>query len=233
MLILLPMAGSIGFLHTVLGPDHYVPFVVMSRARGWSAVKTALITFLCGLGHVASSVVLGAIGIAAGIALTKLEGIESARGEIAAWLLIGFGAVYFAWGLRRAMRGKSHTHAHLHRDGALHEHEHDHESAHLHVHADEGKPSLTPWILFTVFLFGPCEPLIPLLMFPAAAESASGVFLVASVFGAVTIGTMLAAVLALSFGLRLVSMKPLERYSHALAGATICLCGLAIRFLGL
>jgi len=68
-------------------------------------------------------------------------------------------------------------------------------------------------------------------MFPAARQSASGVFLVASVFGAVTIGTMLTVVL-LSFGMRLVSIRPLERYAHALAGATICLCGLAIGFLG-
>ncbi len=27
-------AASIGFFHTLLGPDHYLPFIVMARARG-------------------------------------------------------------------------------------------------------------------------------------------------------------------------------------------------------
>ena len=26
-------AASLGFLHTLLGPDHYLPFVVMARAK--------------------------------------------------------------------------------------------------------------------------------------------------------------------------------------------------------
>ncbi|HEX7375587.1 MAG TPA: hypothetical protein VF278_00670, partial [Pirellulales bacterium] len=49
-------ALSIGFLHTLFGPDHYIPFVAMSRVGGWSRSKTLLITLLCGLAHVGSSV---------------------------------------------------------------------------------------------------------------------------------------------------------------------------------
>jgi hypothetical protein len=29
-------AASIGFFHTLLGPDHYLPFIMMSWARKWS-----------------------------------------------------------------------------------------------------------------------------------------------------------------------------------------------------
>ena len=65
-------AASIGFFHTILGPDHYLPFIMMSWARKWSALKTFLITFLCGLGHIASSVVLGLIGVAMGITGTDV-----------------------------------------------------------------------------------------------------------------------------------------------------------------
>jgi len=83
------------FLHTLFGPDHYLPFIVMKKARNWSFAKTLSITIACGLGHVLSSVVLGLIGIAAGIALMKLEVFESFRGNIAAWALIGFGFAYF------------------------------------------------------------------------------------------------------------------------------------------
>jgi nickel/cobalt exporter len=85
---LIGAAVAIGFFHTLLGPDHYIPFIVMSKARNWSMGKTGVITFLCGIGHVASSVVLGAVGIAAGIALKHLEITESIRGEIAGWVLL-------------------------------------------------------------------------------------------------------------------------------------------------
>jgi sulfite exporter TauE/SafE len=95
-------AFSIGFFHTLFGPDHYLPFVMISWAKKWSAFKTACITFLCGLGHILSSVVLGLVGVALGIMVGKLEIIESFRGNIAAWLLIAFGLVYFVWGLRQS-----------------------------------------------------------------------------------------------------------------------------------
>ena len=223
------LAASIGVGHTLLGPDHYLPFVVLARARGWSKAKTVLITVLCGLGHVGSSVALGTAGIAVGVAVSRLEWIESARGDVAAWLLTAFGLVYMVWGLRRAVRHRTHSHVHAHAGGEIHVHVHEHERAHLHPH-DQGAaaPAVTPWVLFTIFVFGPCEPLIPILMYPAAAESAFGVALVAGVFGAATILTMLAIVLLLSFGLSRLPTRGLERYSHALAGLAIFACGVAI-----
>jgi drug/metabolite transporter superfamily protein YnfA len=57
--------------------------------------------------------------------------------------------------------------------------------------------------------------------------------LVSGVFGGVTIVTMLSVVLVSTFGINLVPSSKLERYSHAIAGATICLCGVSIQFLGL
>ncbi|MBI5010716.1 MAG: hypothetical protein HZB98_13960 [Bacteroidia bacterium] len=33
-------AVSLGFLHTLLGPDHYLPFIVISLAKKWSLKKT-------------------------------------------------------------------------------------------------------------------------------------------------------------------------------------------------
>lgn len=231
--ILLATAASLGFLHTLFGPDHYVPFIVMGKARKWSVAKTAWITGLCGVGHILSSVVLGFIGIAFGVAVHKLVKIESFRGNIAAWLLIALGLVYFIWGLRRAIRNKPHQHLHVHDSISEHDHSHVHTDEHLHVHAREGTVNLTPWILFTIFVFGPCEPLIPILMYPAAHSSLIGVVLVTCVFGGITISTMLGIVLLASMGVNLIPMEKFERYSHAAAGAAIFLCGLCIQFLGL
>jgi nickel/cobalt exporter len=229
LVVLTVTAASLGLVHTLLGPDHYLPFIVLSKARSWSKATTALVTLLCGIGHVGSSVVIGTVGIALGVAVAKLQWLESTRGDVAAWLLTAFGLLYMVWGIRRAIRHRPHSHAHAHLGGGMHVHTHRHEAAHLHPH-DQGSAtiSLTPWVLFTIFVFGPCEPLIPLLMVPAAAESAAGIAMVAGVFGAATILTMLAIVLSLSYGLERVPTRGLERYSHALAGAAIFLCGIAI-----
>ena len=226
-------AASIGFFHTLFGPDHYLPFIMISWARNWSTLKTTLITLLCGLGHIGSSVVLGLIGVALGMAVNKLEIVESFRGNIAAWLLIAFGLAYLAWGLRRAFRSKEHSHNHTHGSQDSHSHTHSHFHGHIHVHDDKTAMSITPWVLFAIFVFGPCEPLIPILMYPAAKNSFLGLILVTSVFGTATITTMLSLVLISRAGVNFIPLAGAQRFSHAIAGATILLCGLAIQFLGL
>ncbi|MBI4712943.1 MAG: hypothetical protein HY762_06565 [Planctomycetes bacterium] len=264
-------AASLGFFHTLFGPDHYLPFIVMAKARAWSLPKTIWLTVLCGIGHIGSSVVLGLVGVALGIGVLKLESVESVRGNIAAWLLIAFGLVYFIWGVRRAIRNKTHQHLHHHphaeshpanggihsippvptnvgndfgNEAEEHEHSHNHHEEHLHMHSRLGLDSavatqpknefnITPWVLFTIFVFGPCEPLIPILMYPAAKSSLGGMLMVTAVFGLVTILTMLTIVVAAVSGVNFIPMHRLERYSHALAGGSILLCGLVIQFLGL
>ena len=232
IVILAGTAITIGLVHTLLGPDHYLPFIVLSKARQWSRAKTLLITLLCGIGHILGSVVLGFIGIALGIAIFKLEAVESFRSELAAWILIALGFTYFVWGLRRALRHHTHEHLHEHKSGEPHLHRHQHLGGHSHPHGSESG-SLTPWVLFIIFVLGPCEPLIPLLMYPAAKYNVPGVAMVASIFCLTTIATMLAIVLASSYGLERLSLRRLERYSHAISGLAIFLSGGAVKFLGL
>jgi ABC-type nickel/cobalt efflux system permease component RcnA len=225
---LLGTAAFIGFFHTITGPDHYIPFIAMSKVGRWSFLKTMVITVACGVGHVLSSVLLGFVGIAASLAVTSLEWFEGARGDLAAWLLLAFGLVYMVWGIRRAIRNRPHAHVHVHADGAVHTHTHTHHEEHAHPHAGKDEAvahSMTPWILFTVFVFGPCEPLIPILMYPALQLNLWSVALVAGVFALFTIGTMTAVVAAAHWGLVRLSSTRLERYSHAIAGAALALCG--------
>jgi nickel/cobalt transporter (NicO) family protein len=204
-------ALTIGTLHTLAGPDHYLPFVAMSRSRNWTTIKTINIVALCGLGHVLSSIVIGFIGIAAGIALSGIEKVEGVRGNIAAWLLLLFGLAYMVWGLYRLW--KKHTHPH------------DHDTS--------GKKKMTFWILFTIFIFGPCEPLIPILMYPAAQHNYGAVAYIALLFAITTIATMIIVVLLMLRGISLVKFNTLEKYQHVIAGGTIALCGAGIVFLGL
>lgn len=231
-------AVSIGLFHTILGPDHYVPFVAMAKAGRWSLRKTLTITTLCGLGHIASSAVLGFLGVSMGIGISKIEGVESTRGQFAAWMLLAFGLAYLAWGLRKAVRKQPHRHIHMHPGWIVHSHDHSHLGDHIHVHTgDESNvvdskstisTNLTPWVLFTIFLFGPCEPLIPLLMYPAAHGSMTSVVIVTCVYGAVTISTMIGLVSLFFWGFRPSSLDRGDRYSHVLAGLAIAMSAVAI-----
>ena len=92
---------------------------------------------------------------------------------------------------------------------------------------------MTPWVLFVVFVFGPCEALIPLLMFPAATQSPGALVLVTGTFAVATVGTMVATVWVALEGLRRVPLRGMGRYAHAMAGGIILLCGVAIEFMGL
>lgn len=229
--ILFITAISVGFIHTLLGPDHYLPFIVMSKARKWSLGKTTIITFLCGIGHVLSAMLLGLIFIYFGFAITKLNFIESFRGVIAAWLLIGFGFAYFIWGIRHAIKNKQHQHFHLHQDGSVHTHLHDHHRSHAHVH-EKRSSEITPWILFVIFILGPCEPLIPLIAYPAVKGLYFDVLMITIFFGCATLFVMLGMVLVSVFGSKMLKFPFFERYGNAMAGAIICGSGLAIKFFG-
>ena len=204
----------------------------MGKARDWTLGKTLRVTLYCGIGHVLSSVVIGAVCIYLGARLSSLTAIEGFRGNLAGWALLAFGLMYLVWGLKKA--GRRHTHSHLHSHGDLvHEHAHDHAHEHMHVHEAPSGRSLTPWALFIVFVLGPCEALIPLFMYPAAQQSPALVVAVAVVFGVVTLLAMLAAVAVTSLGVQKLKFPSLGRYSHAAAGAAIAACGAAISLAGL
>lgn len=231
--VLLFTTGSIGFLHSIMGPDHYIPFIVMSRSGQWSNKKTILITILCGFGHIISSVALALIVILLGQTIINLELIESIRGMIASWALISFGLVYMIWGIKKSVKNKQHIHPHLHSDGIKHIHEHNHRGNHSHIHEKESPGNTVPWILFLIFIFGPCEPVIPLIIYPALNGSVFDTILVIITFTAVTLITMVGIVLISLFGINLLPYKKVERYTHAIAGFSILLCGLTIQFFGL
>ena len=224
--ILLAAAASAAFIHTLLAPDHYLPFVVVSKARKWSLKQTLLITFVCGLGHIVSSLVIGFVGIALGYGIAQIEGVDSVRGSLAGWAFFTFGLAYMTWGIFKAVKNKPHSHSHG--DGIAHVHIHN-----SNVHVNEKKAHLlTPWVLFIIFVFGPCELLIPLVMVPAANNDTQGIIAVSLLFSSITVLTMCAAVAVGYYGLKALPTAKIDRYMHAIAGATIFLSAIAILLFG-
>ena len=207
---LLLTAATVAGLHS-LAPDHWVPFAAVARARGWSAARTARVTLLCGFGHVTASVLLGLLGLLLGAELLGRFGrrLESVAGI----LLIGFGLIYGALGLRRALGRMVHGHSHSHYD-------------HVHDPARIGA-----WSLFVLSCADPCVALIPLIL-AAAAFGVVEVGAVVLVYELATLGTMIALVLAARAGVRSLGSNWLDRYGDAAAGGLIAAVGLLVIGLG-
>lgn len=214
--ILLATAATVGIGHTLLGIDHSLPFIALARARGWSLRQALGVTALCGVGHVLSSVLLGSIGIALGVATEKLTTVEAARGGLAAQMLVVFGLLYaaLAWWKRR-------RHDHFHADDVGHD------------AAIAPSRTSTIWALFILFVLGPCEALIPMLMVPAAAHAWVWVLAVVGVFALATVGTMLVTVAVGLLSLNRARMRGLAPYADVVAGLSIAGSGVAIQLLGI
>ncbi|MEN8204014.1 MAG: hypothetical protein ABFS28_15560 [Bacteroidota bacterium] len=232
MYVLVMSAATLGVIHTLLGPDHYLPFIVLSKARNWSRTRTLWITFISGVGHVSGSVILGLVGIAMGISLSRLEAIEASRGSVVGWMLIAFGILYSSYGLYRYFKRGTH----MHMPAFLRPRSIRHRDLHLaegDLEKDDDAGRITPWILFLIFVFGPCEVLIPMLVYPAAEMSGFGIFMVALVFGIATVGTMLLVVFLGYKGFSFIRFKGREYRIHLFAGMVILLAGIGMQFLGL
>ncbi|AMR27845.1 hypothetical protein A0257_12600 [Hymenobacter psoromatis] len=225
--MLVVVAITVSCLHTFTGPDHYVPFIALSRTRHWSALKTVFVTIVCGIGHVGSSVLLGMLGVGLGWSLSKIGGLEAVRGGAAGWAMLIFGLAYTAWGLRQAQLNNPHKHFDAYDDGSVYVFEHKYGDVVL----PQDRRKVTPWVLFVIFLLGPCEPLIPMLTFPAAKGSTAGVVILVSVFTFFTLVTMVVMVMLGYYGYAFLKTDKLERYVHALGGGTILICGIGMVFL--
>jgi nickel/cobalt exporter len=205
-------AASIGFIHTILGPDHYLPLVAMAKTNGWSGSKTATYTLFCGISHVLGTILVGSLVFLLGLTFFSMDTVQSFRGNFAGWFLLLFGAIYFAWGIRWAVRNSRL----------------------------KNKPTPTstfsrcaPFALLIFFILGPCEPLIPLMSLGAGNTEALPSVLVVLAFCGTTVLTMLFCVMFFYYGFsRLSVFMQFENYMHAVTGMILFLCGSAIQFLG-
>ena len=218
---------SISALHTFSGPDHYLPFIVLSRSKKWSLQKTILWTSLCGLAHVLSSVVLGLIGIVLGWTLSKTFDIESVRGGFAAWMLFLFGLGYVCFALYNLRKNKIHKHFDTSDEGEIYVFEHQHGQ----TVAPNQRYKLTPCVLFFIFGSGPSEPMIPLIIYPAIDYSLLEVGVLIAVYTLATVLTMLTMVLVGFYSTNAINYKGFEKYIELISGAIILICGFGMIFL--
>ena len=229
LILLFTTTASVAFFHTVMGPDHYVPFIALGKNKSWSLQKMCLVVIACALGHAVGSILLGLVGIYFGLELQVLSSFEGNRVVFAAWAMIAFGLIYGSWGLKKAFLRRPHEHWHAH-DGVFHSHQHVHDEKHTHIHNpyDLDKRDSSAWALFIIFILGPCEPLIPLMMLPAANKSVIGVIGVIAIFFLVTLITMLGVVIVGFYSLNRARFDFFSRFGSTLTGGSIAACGLLV-----
>lgn len=202
---------AVAFLHAAI-PTHWLPFVLVGRAQGWSGRKIMAVAVLAGGGHVASTVVLGLVLTGAGMALDQLLGPWLARA--AGLLLIGFGVYYL---LRRP---------HVHRlalpgGGSMSLDEAQNGPRRY------GSDRAAILGLVGLLTFSPCESFLPVYLSGTAFGWGgflllSGVLAVATVLAmTVFTGLVLLGASRLRFGL-------LERYESTLLGAALSILGVLV-----
>ncbi|MFI3283089.1 MAG: hypothetical protein SNG10_06185 [Rikenellaceae bacterium] len=220
-------AITIAFLHTAAGPDHYLPFVVLQKSRGWSLVKTLMLTIVCGFGHVFSSIILGIIGVFLGWHMSEISIFQDVRGEMASWALFIFGLVYLCYGLWCARKVQPHKHFDVMGDD-VYVCEHKHEE----VYMPNKRVKVTPLVLFAIFVMGPSEPIIPLLFFSGTHRSPSEIVWLIVLFTLTTIITMVTMVLLGNYSYARIKTETIDRFSHAIGGFVISFCAFGMLFLG-
>ena len=217
--LLMLTAATVGALHS-LGPDHWLPFAALARARNWTPMRTARLAMICGAGHVTVSALLGILAIL--ISRETVEAFGTSLHDTAPYLLIAFGFVYTTLALWRISRRKLLHHVD-HLEGIPHDHGHGH-------HHDHGK-SLSEWGLFVLFCCDPCIALIPMIV--AAASSGwpaiGGVILV---YELATIAAIVVLVQTAHAGARRLRLTWIDRYGDAAAGVCILLVGMVVTILG-
>lgn len=232
MLTTLAATGfTVAFFHAAI-PTHWLPFVLVARARGWSHGKTFAVSMAAGLGHVLLTSLLG-LGIAwLGLQLDEHFGELFTR--VAGGLLLAIGAWFF-WRQWRGGVLHHHVGGSGHRASEQCGHEHDH--SHLE---EELKDSTLvsrragDWAaiggLFAMLTLSPCEGFLPVYL-SGVQYGWRGFFVLSAILAAGTLIGMLLFTALTMVGFAKLPLQRLERYEAALLGTTFSVLGLMMLFL--
>ncbi len=232
--LLLLTATATAAFHTLI-PDHWLPFVLVGRARHWSARTTAAVSGFSAAVHALLSVALGSLALALGetVAHTLGNRLERASGL----LLAVFGLAYAGWAWRKG--------GHFHPGGGLLHakgeapscdgHEGPTSNEHLHYHADEawiasdaGKGAFA---LALVVGLNPCVLVLP-IMIATASQGRALLVLVTAAYVLTTVVLMVGLSVAGVAGARRIRVPRMARHMETWSGLLIAVVGLVFVLAG-
>lgn len=187
--------AAVGVLHTAV-PDHWAPIVAVARGGRWSPAKTARAAALAGVGHVTTTLLLGAlvwiVGVVAAQRYAHVVTLVSAIALIAFGLWIGYGG----WREARQLAED---------DGAE-------------------RPMRNATALMLIVGSSPMIEGIP-AFFAASTYGFALIATMAIVFALATIVTYVGLSLAGLHGTQRFGMGTFERYGEMLSGIVVALVG--------
>jgi nickel/cobalt transporter (NicO) family protein len=211
---------TVAFLHAAI-PTHWLPFVLVGRARGWSKAKTMGVALGAGVGHVALTTVLGLAIAWFGFKL------HATVGEVFPWIAGAVLALLGGYYLWRQTTGRGICHHHPpgsshHADehcGEEHEHTHwDEELKDTPLTSSRAGDTAAVGGLFVMLTVSPCEAFLPVYLsgvqFGWRGFIVLSAILAVAALAAMTLLTWLALI-----GIDRVRIQRFERHEAGLLGA--------------
>lgn len=193
------IVGSIvlSILHALI-PNHWLPVLAISKREQWTLQETTSITFLSGLSHALSTVLIGVLLGLLGIQLS--ESVEHFTSIIGPAILITLGIYY------------------------IYQHHHHH---HFHLQDKVAKTSRSKLILGLVIamFFSPCFE-IEAYFLMAGAQGWHMMILIAVVYTVITITGMLIWVRIVYKGLLKLNWHAWEHNAGIITGITLIVTGI-------
>lgn len=191
-------AFLVGFVHS-LSPGHWLPVVFLVRSKRWGGQHAFFAALVAALGHVTSSVLLGALVFIAGDSVfgKSWNEIEGYTGLI----LMAFGVLYALLSFRK----HSHCHGHEH-------------------HGPSYRKGMNPFLFLFSIGLAPCFAVLPVFL----AASTSGVGVLASSMGLFSLGVFTAFFLGSYLSVRghfKLDHPLFEHYGDVLTGVAVFVSG--------
>lgn len=205
--VLLSLLGGgfvAAFLHAAL-PTHWLPFVLVGRAQRWGTGRTLSAVVVAGLSHIVTTAVVGALIVAAGLALDQW--VSGLLPHLSAVLLFLFGAFYLA----RAMLKRPVT------------------AGGPSLESPEPAVSNRAAFLGLVMLMAlsPGEVLLPIYL-SSASEGITALSLLTVVFALGTVAGMAVFTSLASAGASILRLERWARYEGAVLGLALITLGLIV-----
>lgn len=219
---------TVAFFHAAI-PTHWLPFVLVSRARGWGRGKTLLVAAFAGVGHVLLTSLLG-LGIA-WFGFKADEEIGHVFSQIAGGILFLVGG-YFLWqqfrgaGIRHHVIAGSHHHA---SEQCGHERE-SHWEHELNESRLVSGDRAAIGGLFLMLTLSPCEAFLPIYL-SGVQFGWSGFFLLSAILAVATLTGMTLFTWLTLIGFGRFQLKRFERWEAGLLGVLFVALGVIVYFL--
>lgn len=224
---LLAASAGVAFGHAIL-PDHWVPLAVLGRTRRYPLGRVARLASLAGIGHVVTSLLLGAVIVVVGLQFESQ--VQGAQDAIIGAVLIATGIGFVV--LELSGRGHAHEHDHHAHADPHADRAQDHPDDHVHGAGGQPPSAMAPGrgrnLAAVMVPFGaaasPDLTILPVFLAASTAGVATAVGSL-TIFATVTIVTIVGlTVLAARSGYE-VRGEWLERWGNAITAVVLIVIG--------